>query len=968
MKTLQHKLVNYFKVVLCTAILIFSAFATTIRAEEFNATTIIAQLEADDTNISSLFAADAGVYERYTIKEHTLRVLQVFQTQKSYYHLDQLKLAPEVRLSKTLIMTLALHDIGKPKAIMVGNKGLQHEFTLPILEEQFTKYKYSSNEIDLAKALVDNDVIGELLQGQLTAQQAATKLQVCANEAHMQLKDFFLLQQLFYASDAGSYPFLLKQVFKREPSGQLIPRDAIFKQLTDLIQKTDNNYNSNYATQANLSAANSPAIAQNPTCLNTELEVLRFTDLIYNRHTKLGKFKDKNYQVNFLDEKGWISKIELADIYQSIDTKNIIALSNDIYTLFGINTPKLVFDYAVDSNYQWYNSIVMLDKDTPVSSFHTYHFYGSGGSYGSLVMQEQDDKLLVYAGALDNQSTIHTLPLAETKDISAQILETSQTWNKESQTVTIKKSLDDKLIDKLAEKCNLKHSTEKRLAVITQIDNNELLKTSHILKSNVKPILAQIAQIQLIAILLGNNINNEPNLRLTNDNKINLGDFNNINTYDPYDGTQNNDFSNLIIPGPNARITNIFQYAFEKYTNNYAAELLDWLNANWDEAKLKAVIENNYPASLINENLLTLFKARLHNIKTTLANLKTTQSVDLATLDLQPQFDNQADSIRFSQLKYDQNTHIGKLNGQLYWVDLLGEHQSFNSYAFTKYNSQENAIALAINIYRLFGVKLPNITFDYTPNSYNPSNQDLAIITKIDLKDLESNQSSAEKLSAEQILERNTKKQLISLLLGNTNSYQTANSINTVVSFYYNLFNFNASNYDQKDQLSSLLQSDNIPAKVSLLQADFEKYSANKPKEMAEWLANNWDDNKIKALINFSGPNNENAILLFTKLKQRLNNLITLLNRLEVRQLKFTDFNGYDKKTKTAWLNEQEYHVDFFDDNQNKAKEITLASKLYQLFGFNTEEVIFDYAINPYNWFDFVEIMDEKTYPIDITR
>lgn len=956
MKTPQLKLTNYFKVVLCTAMLIFSAFATTIRAEEFTATNVIAQLEANDANISNLFAADAGVHEHYTIKEHTLRVLQVFQTQKSYYQLEQLKLAAGVRLSETLIMTIALHDIGKPRAITAGNKWLQHEFTIPILEEQFIKYQYSSNEIDLAKALVDNDIIGELLQGQLTAEQAVTKLQVCANEAHMQLKDFFALQQLFYVSDAGSYPFLLKQVFKREQNNQLVPHAEAFKQLADLIQKTANNL----TTEPNLSAVNSPDTTQKPTCLNTEPESLQFSDLTYNRHTKLGKLNTKTYQVNFLHDKIWTDKLNSTGIYQEIITKNVINLAKDIYTNFGINTPKLAFDYAVDPNYQWYDSIVMLNKDTPVDSIHPYQFYDS------LTIQEQNDKLLVYSGALDYQKAMHTLPLVETKDIIAQIFETSQVGNKESKTVTVKKSLDDKLIDSLAEKCGLKHSSEKRLAVITQINDDELLETSHMLKSNAKPILAQIAQIHLLSVLLGNN-NNEPNLRLTKDNKIILGDFNNINTYDSYDSTRTNNYADLLTPKSNTRIADIFQYAFEKYTNNHAAELLAWLDANWDETKLKTAIENNYPANAINENLLALFKARLHNIKTTLNNLKTAQSFDLTTLELQPQFDNQTDSIRFSQLKYDQNTHIGKSKDQLYYVDLISEYHFFDSCPFTKYNSKENAVALAINIYRLFGVKLPKITFDYAPNPYSSSSQnlDLAVITEINPQDLRSNQNSASEFDAEQILEYDAKKQLISLLLSNTKPghYQPSSNTGAAINFYYdcfNIFHFELSR-NNKDQLNDLLYSGNFPAKVELLKTDFEKYTANKPKEMAQWLENNWDDAKIKALINLSGIDKKNAILLFTRLKQRLNNLVTVLNRLEARQLKFSDLTDYDEKTKTAKLNKQTYYVDFFDDIQNKLKEITLASKLYQLFGLDTEEVVFDYAINPHNWFNFVEILDEKT-------
>lgn len=108
----------------CSAPLILAALE-----DPFNPDLVIDQL-AQDQDLARLFAADAGVWERYTIREHTLMVLWIFERFQAAY----------LRESEKRFFRLfsALHDIGKPLAIQhTGDKKKQAEFTGPILQAVF---------------------------------------------------------------------------------------------------------------------------------------------------------------------------------------------------------------------------------------------------------------------------------------------------------------------------------------------------------------------------------------------------------------------------------------------------------------------------------------------------------------------------------------------------------------------------------------------------------------------------------------------------------------------------------------------------------------------------------------------------------------------------------------------------------------------------------------------------------------
>ena len=62
------------------------------------------------------------------------------------------------------IVTLILHDLGKPKAILDGDKALQHQYTVPVLENFLESMGFNEKEIRVSAGLISGDPIGEFLK------------------------------------------------------------------------------------------------------------------------------------------------------------------------------------------------------------------------------------------------------------------------------------------------------------------------------------------------------------------------------------------------------------------------------------------------------------------------------------------------------------------------------------------------------------------------------------------------------------------------------------------------------------------------------------------------------------------------------------------------------------------------------------------------------------------------------------
>jgi len=81
-----------------------------------------------ERNLGKEFNADSGVWEKYSIKRHTLMVMGQFE---KYFSKSDLPASISKRLFRAF---LALHDIGKPDPIKkTGDRRNQHLYTIEIM-------------------------------------------------------------------------------------------------------------------------------------------------------------------------------------------------------------------------------------------------------------------------------------------------------------------------------------------------------------------------------------------------------------------------------------------------------------------------------------------------------------------------------------------------------------------------------------------------------------------------------------------------------------------------------------------------------------------------------------------------------------------------------------------------------------------------------------------------------------------
>ncbi len=164
--------------------------------EGFSPEKLLQFLAAD---FGGIYAADAGVWEGYTIGQHTLMVLRQFER---YFGTQVLPGNCDINM---LRLILALHDTGKREAIACGDKNQQHLHTVQIIEEFFDALDFPEASKKLAVALIEEDALGKYIRGRQDVFQTAALIEQSAAKGGMVVRDFLELLTIFYRVDAGSY-------------------------------------------------------------------------------------------------------------------------------------------------------------------------------------------------------------------------------------------------------------------------------------------------------------------------------------------------------------------------------------------------------------------------------------------------------------------------------------------------------------------------------------------------------------------------------------------------------------------------------------------------------------------------------------------------------------------------------------------------------------------------------------------
>jgi hypothetical protein len=164
--------------------------------EDFSPEKLLQFLAAD---FGEIYAADAGVWEEYTIGQHTLMVMRQFER---YFGKQALPGDCDINM---LRLTLALHDTGKREAIACGDKNQQHLHTVQIIEAFFDTLDFPEASKKLAVALIEEDALGKYIRGKRDVFRTAGLIEQAAAKGGMAVPDFLELLTIFYRVDAGSY-------------------------------------------------------------------------------------------------------------------------------------------------------------------------------------------------------------------------------------------------------------------------------------------------------------------------------------------------------------------------------------------------------------------------------------------------------------------------------------------------------------------------------------------------------------------------------------------------------------------------------------------------------------------------------------------------------------------------------------------------------------------------------------------
>ena len=154
-----------------------------------------------DSQLPNLYTQDGGVWEGYTIADHTAMVLHQFERYCAPYPL------PGAIDTGLFRLFLALHDIGKPIAIAIAPEGKrgQHRYTWELIEKFYRYVGIDGAFTAISRTLLHDDPIGGYLRGRHSKAESEEIIRYQARTAALPIDRYFQLLQIYYKVDAGSY-------------------------------------------------------------------------------------------------------------------------------------------------------------------------------------------------------------------------------------------------------------------------------------------------------------------------------------------------------------------------------------------------------------------------------------------------------------------------------------------------------------------------------------------------------------------------------------------------------------------------------------------------------------------------------------------------------------------------------------------------------------------------------------------
>lgn len=156
-----------------------------------------------------------------TLEQHTLAVMNNYL---NYFLSKQSVLSDD----KTFLLFLALHDIGKPQAIVMGDKIFQHEQSIKIIDQLRPMLPVEKETIEKIEFLIDGDIIGKYLNPKFSVskEESLSEINKLAQKLNITVNELWHSLIIYYQCDAAGYSFLRKRLFVEANESTLLMTES----------------------------------------------------------------------------------------------------------------------------------------------------------------------------------------------------------------------------------------------------------------------------------------------------------------------------------------------------------------------------------------------------------------------------------------------------------------------------------------------------------------------------------------------------------------------------------------------------------------------------------------------------------------------------------------------------------------------------------------------------------------------
>jgi hypothetical protein len=187
-----------------------------LESDYVSSTKIVAALKEHEI-LNCLYSKPLGGIDNMTLEDHTTKVMEIFEK----YFERKVNLILKDTYFKLL---LALHDLGKPKAVAERRQEKQHDYTVEIITTISKDFRLACEIMFPIKTLIAGDPIGRHLnkKHEMPLEDSLRLIRNMANQLSVTVREIWSTLLVYYQCDVSGYDSLRKKVFVTDAEGSPI--------------------------------------------------------------------------------------------------------------------------------------------------------------------------------------------------------------------------------------------------------------------------------------------------------------------------------------------------------------------------------------------------------------------------------------------------------------------------------------------------------------------------------------------------------------------------------------------------------------------------------------------------------------------------------------------------------------------------------------------------------------------------